>query len=54
MNRRESLKALGITTISTGILLDACKTEEGKSSSIAKTDPETPAWMGYRNLKKND
>ena len=27
MNRRESLKTLGITTISTGILLDACKTE---------------------------
>ena len=38
MNRRESLKALGITTVSTGILLDACKTEASKPSSIAKTD----------------
>lgn len=38
MNRRESLKALGLTAISTGVLLEACKpgtstkeaTEEGK------------------------
>ena len=34
MNRSESLKALGITTVSTGILLEACKTEDNKS--IAK------------------
>ena len=31
MNRRESLKALGLTAVSTGLLLEACKT---KSASI--------------------
>ena len=38
MNRRESLKAIGITTISTGLLLGACKTDTGKSSLIAPKD----------------
>jgi gluconate 2-dehydrogenase gamma chain len=33
MNRRESLKAIGISTISTGVLLGACKTGTDKSSS---------------------
>ncbi|MGN6604239.1 MAG: gluconate 2-dehydrogenase subunit 3 family protein [Ginsengibacter sp.] len=32
MNRRQSLKAIGISTISTGILLEACKTGLDKSS----------------------
>lgn len=41
MNRRESLKALGITTISTGLLLDACKTDTNKSTAtIQKNNPE--------------
>ena len=31
MNRRESLKAIGISTISTGVLLGACKTGTDKS-----------------------
>lgn len=31
MNRRESLKALGLTTLSTGLLLAACKTDADKS-----------------------
>ena len=35
MNRRESLKAIGISTISTGVLLEACKTGTDKSSSKA-------------------
>jgi gluconate 2-dehydrogenase gamma chain len=42
MNRRESLKAIGITTLSAGVLLDACKqkpeekttTEPGKEENI--------------------
>jgi gluconate 2-dehydrogenase gamma chain len=38
MNRRESLKALGITTISTGLLLGACNTDTNKSSSKAEKD----------------
>ncbi len=35
MNRRQSLKAIGISTISTGILLGACKTDSDKSSVAA-------------------
>jgi gluconate 2-dehydrogenase gamma chain len=35
MNRRESLKAIGITSISTGLLLGACKTGTDKSSPAA-------------------
>lgn len=35
MNRRQSLKAIGITSISTGLLLGACKTQTDKSSSAA-------------------
>jgi len=39
MNRRESLKAIGLSTISTGVLLGACKTGTDKSSStMAKED----------------
>jgi hypothetical protein len=33
MNRRQSLKALGISTISTGVLLGACKTGTDKSTA---------------------
>lgn len=36
MNRRQSLKALGISTITTGLLLGACKTN--KSSSVVDKD----------------
>lgn len=43
MNRRESLKAIGITTISTGLLLGACKTDSEKSSSVVQKDnPDFP------------
>jgi hypothetical protein len=31
MNRRESLKAIGITTLSAGLLLDACKVKESEA-----------------------
>ena len=31
MNRRESLKAIGITTLSAGILLNACKSDSAES-----------------------
>jgi len=39
MNRRESLKAISISTISAGLLLDACKpkpSEEGKATVVDK------------------
>ena len=32
MNRRESLKALGITTLSAGLLIDACKPKENEAT----------------------
>jgi hypothetical protein len=39
MNRRQSLKALGISTISTGVLLGACKTGIDKSTAaVAQED----------------
>ena len=34
MNRRESLRALGFTTISTALLLDACKTGTDKTANV--------------------
>jgi gluconate 2-dehydrogenase gamma chain len=36
MNRRESLKAIGITTISTGLLLDACKPGTNEPSTTSQ------------------
>ena len=52
MNRRESLKALGITTISTGILLEACKTESGKPVSIPTTDAGDISMDGLQEFEK--
>src|SRR4051812_22920212 len=42
MNRRESLKALGITTISTGVLIEACKPkpEQVEIPAAAKTEAQ--------------
>ncbi|WP_276088198.1 gluconate 2-dehydrogenase subunit 3 family protein [Pedobacter sp. JY14-1] len=42
MNRRESLKALGLTAVSTGVLLEACKPGEEKKTEKAATGEETP------------
>jgi hypothetical protein len=35
MNRRDSLKALGLSTLSAGLLLEACKTENKKAAEEA-------------------
>jgi len=35
MNRRDSIKALGLTAISTSVILDACKQPESKTADIA-------------------
>lgn len=37
MNRRDSLKALGLTAVSTGVLLDACKTDDKKTTEAKST-----------------
>ncbi|HEX5026702.1 MAG TPA: gluconate 2-dehydrogenase subunit 3 family protein, partial [Agriterribacter sp.] len=38
MNRRESLKAIGLTAVSTGVLLEACKTNGKKEIVTAATE----------------
>jgi gluconate 2-dehydrogenase gamma chain len=38
MNRRESLKAIGLGTLSASLLLDACKTKEQEGSKVAAAD----------------
>lgn len=37
MNRRDSLKALGLSTLSAGLLLEACKTDENKTTEATAT-----------------
>ena len=34
MNRRESLKALGLTVVSSGVLMEACKTKDTQPASV--------------------
>lgn len=41
MNRRDSLKAIGITTLSSALLLEACKTEKSPRIVDKDTLPET-------------
>jgi hypothetical protein len=43
MNRRDSLKALGLGTLSAGLLLEACKTETKKTEETTAAAGETPA-----------
>ncbi len=43
MNRRESLKAIGVGTLSATLLLDACKTKEQDGSKAAVIDKEGDA-----------
>ena len=38
MNRRDSLKAIGLTTLSTALLLDACKSDKQPQASVAAAD----------------
>jgi gluconate 2-dehydrogenase gamma chain len=38
MNRRESLKALGVSTIAAGLILDSCKTKEKEAAPATVTD----------------
>ncbi|MES2275772.1 MAG: gluconate 2-dehydrogenase subunit 3 family protein [Bacteroidota bacterium] len=56
MNRRDSLKALGLTTISTAVLLDACKPKTGKETiALANAAPEAgrQQWEIDRDKKLN-
>lgn len=40
MDRRKSLKALMVGTVSTGVLLDACKTEDKKATVATGKEPQ--------------
>lgn len=54
MNRRQSLKAIGISTISTGVLLEACKTGTDKSSAtvLQNDDFGDPDMTGLQEFEK--
>ena len=57
MNRRDSLKAIGITSLSAGLLLEACKTKEKDAKAVAadKTgDDDRQAGEVDRNKKLKD
>ena len=41
MDRRKSLKAIALGTVSTGILLDACKTADKKTTETAAVPEST-------------
>ena len=47
MDRRKSLKAIALGTVSTGLLLDACKTADKKEAANGAT-PET----GFNRMKE--
>lgn len=40
MNRRESIKAIGITSLTAGLLLDACKPKDKPEENTTAADPE--------------
>jgi hypothetical protein len=54
MNRRESLKAIGISTISTGVLLGACKTVSDKPPAAVaqEADFEDADMTGLQEFEK--
>jgi hypothetical protein len=49
MNRRESLKALGLTAISTTVLLDACK--PGKEGTVTNPNEESASQPGRQEFE---
>lgn len=59
MNRRESLKALGLTAVSAGVLLEACKTDTKKATAATATTADEnsagrEAFEIERNKKLNE
>lgn len=54
MNRRDSLKAIGLTTFSTVLLIDACKTSPEKNiETVAATTPGDVAGREPFELERN-
>ncbi|HRO48427.1 gluconate 2-dehydrogenase subunit 3 family protein [Agriterribacter sp.] len=59
MNRRDSLKAIGLTAISTGVLLEACKTDDKKATTATAVTADNnnagrEAFEVERNKKLNE
>lgn len=54
MNRRDSIKAIGLTALSTTVLVGACKqTDEKKEIVTTKKEEGREAWETERNQKLN-
>lgn len=51
MNRRDSLKALGLTVVSAGVLVEACKTKDNKTEATGL--PATEAGREHFEIEKN-
>jgi hypothetical protein len=47
MNRRDSLKALGLSTLSAGLLLEACKTDENKTTEAPAITADEAGRQAY-------
>ena len=43
MNRRESLKAIGLSALSAGVLIDACKTKDKEDERVSTTPNDDDA-----------
>jgi hypothetical protein len=54
MNRRDSLKAIGLTALSTTVLVGACNTSESKKEIVeSKNEAGREAWETERDAKIN-
>ena len=53
MNRRDSLKALGLTAVSSALLLDACKTAPEKTTETSTTTPGDIAGREPFEIERN-
>ena len=51
MNRRESLKAIGLTTLSAGLLIDACKPKENEATVAAPATEEKDTQPGRQQFE---
>jgi len=53
MNRRDSLKTLGLTVVSSGVLLEACKTKDEKTTVAAADDNSAEAGREKAEIEQN-
>jgi gluconate 2-dehydrogenase gamma chain len=53
MNRRESLKVIGLSSLSAGLLLDACKSKAGKEEKAVGVDQEDNAHRQQQEVERD-